>query len=649
MRLQRCWWFGVATSLVGACSGGERFTSATDASATQTGGTGGTGGAGTDGSAGAAGAGGSAGAAGAGGGASGGASAGASGAPPRDAGGDASPDAAAGASGSATDASDSPACEDRDQDGHTTCAGDCDDDDPLSHPAGRERCGDLADNDCDGATDEGCNGVGTYVSTTTGDDTFPGTKTQPVKTVTRGIQNAIAAGGNREVFVAEGHYVEKILLVEGVDLTGGHQCSPTSCDWSRDPAAYVSVLEAVDAEGLSADATITRSTSVEGFTIVGLDGASGGPLGRAAVSLVGGSPRLLFNTIQGPATTSSDWQTGRSTAIAIHAPTTAAGGPELRGNTIQGGTASAASSAALLIDTPAYPSSGFATALIVDNTILGGTGTNVSAVAAWQSGPGTILQRNSIEAGSATAGSAFAVRFAGTLDLDANTINLGSGATCTAAGWCGGIESESGTGTLTNNVVLGAASTRSAAVVLAEMERPTGLIGFSSNTLDGAGTATNNTVSAALVLQIGSCASCGFAGQVGQVRSNIFLAGRAAQRFGVYEDAPAGKQQHPLLLENNLFWLGGSTSVPGAALYRAWDGAAQILVTTAAGVNGLGAFFPFTASANLFSDPLLDASHRLAAGSPAIDAGSTVNAPPTDRDGQPRPNGGGYDIGADER
>jgi len=46
-------------------------------------------------------------------------------------------------------------------------------------------------------------------------------------------------------------------------------------------------------------------------------------------------------------------------------------------------------------------------------------------------------------------------------------------------------------------------------------------------------------------------------------------------------------------------------------------------------------------------DPLLDASYHLGAGSPAIDAGVDAGVS-TDIDGDPRPLGDGYDIGADE-
>lgn len=51
---------------------------------------------------------------------------------------------------------------------------------------------------------------------------------------------------------------------------------------------------------------------------------------------------------------------------------------------------------------------------------------------------------------------------------------------------------------------------------------------------------------------------------------------------------------------------------------------------------------------NLSTDPLLDRGYELQSGSPVIDAGTCTGVPSTDIEGDPRPSGGGCDIGADE-
>ena len=51
---------------------------------------------------------------------------------------------------------------------------------------------------------------------------------------------------------------------------------------------------------------------------------------------------------------------------------------------------------------------------------------------------------------------------------------------------------------------------------------------------------------------------------------------------------------------------------------------------------------------NLAGAPALDSSYHLQPGSPLIDTGTCVGAPPADFDGDTRPTGAGCDIGADE-
>lgn len=56
----------------------------------------------------------------------------------------------------------------------------------------------------------------------------------------------------------------------------------------------------------------------------------------------------------------------------------------------------------------------------------------------------------------------------------------------------------------------------------------------------------------------------------------------------------------------------------------------------------------FSGNGNLREDPLLDAAGHLRPGSPCIDQGDDAQAPASDVDGEPRPENGRSDIGADE-
>ncbi len=553
------------------------------------------------------------------------------------------------ASGGAAAADGSTSCPDADGDGETTCEGDCDDGDPNNFGGNLEQCGDAADNDCDTMADEGCGGLGTYVSDLVGSDANPGTQQSPVKSLRQGMANAQTIGGGVDVFVAEGTYAEKVTLVEGVSLLGGHACDTSSCTWARDPKATVSTIQSTDAEGVVAGSSITRATAIDGFEIVGQDGAGTGD-GRSALRIAGGSPTVTNDVIRGPDVSGGDFRTGRSFGILLQG-TGASPGALIQGNEIHGGRSSDNGSDALAFDW-----SGMATgwAEIRSNLILGGEGRGANGLVAWRSGAGTLVVDNDVSAGRCIGsnGRAWGIIVGSELDVVGNRVNLdaATAGACASTNFSGGLQSESSTSSIVNNVIRGVDSPRSVGVMLAEFEMPAGTVVLNGNTIDGSGPSPNTaggSRSHAMVLTIGTCTMCGFNARVGRIRNNVLLGGAAPDRFGVWEEAPSGRTQEPEAFENNLLWLGASPS-GASALYREWGGNQPTLHRTLAAVNGLS--IPSgNVSGNLEGDPLLDATYHLGAGSPAMDAGTATEAPPDDMDGDARPKGAAVDIGADER
>jgi len=79
-------------------------------------------------------------------------------------------------------------------------------------------------------------------------------------------------------------------------------------------------------------------------------------------------------------------------------------------------------------------------------------------------------------------------------------------------------------------------------------------------------------------------------------------------------------------------------------LYRSWDGNAGMPIPMITGVNMLP-----NSAANFVGDPKIDTTFHLMAGSPCVDVGTNNEAPAMDIDGEARPKGKGYDVGADEQ
>jgi len=125
--------------------------------------------------------------------------------------------------------------------------------------------------------------------------------------------------------------------------------------------------------------------------------------------------------------------------------------------------------------------------------------------------------------------------------------------------------------------------------------------------------------------------STGSVPPAGYVRNNIIRnTGPVGPSFAVYE---ADASSDLAAFENND--LDDST---GALYYD--EGTTALTLSQ---VNALPG-----AAGNISADPLLDATGHLAAESPCRNAGTASGAPATDIDGQPRPQEGAFDIGADE-
>lgn len=550
---------------------------------------------------------------------------------------------AGGAAGA--DAAPDVVCDDLDGDGSTTCDGDCDDNDATSYPGATEICGDLADNDCANGADDTCVGLGTFVSELTGDDANPGTQTQPVKTIGKGIANAqtiqATSAGPIDVYVGEGSYPEKVSLIETVNLVGGFSCNAQPCSWTRDPAVYLATIENQDSEGVLADSSITRQTRLDGFVVHGQSSAPA-TIGVVGVTLAGGTPTIANNTITAGDSSSPGGLAGRSIGLLLYGPSNDVKGARIEANDIRGGGAPTDTSAGIFFEGGGVP--GFNYAEIVSNQISGGSGKNAQAITAWSSGIGTLIQNNDIQAGSGT-GTAWGIAIGGKALIDSNRINADPAklAKCQQSGFCGGIRSDSSTIVVTNNIVFGVEGQQSAAVLLGEFEIPAGSVTLNSNYLDGGGMA-NGFLSTALALQHGQC--CGQVTIVGRVANNVLAGGKAGTRYGVYELKVSGKAAHPELLMNNDFFVPNPTANDG--YYQHVDVFSVITkAVTLADVAALGSKLPLV-SGNIEGDPQFDSTYHLPTGSPAINAGTLVDLPAKDFEGEARPKGTLGDIGPDE-
>ncbi|MFN0249980.1 MAG: choice-of-anchor Q domain-containing protein [Kofleriaceae bacterium] len=492
--------------------------------------------------------------------------------------------------------------------------------------------------------------IGAYVSVMIGDDSNMGTVDSPLATISKGIANAMMLGGDRTVIVAQGVYNEKVALVEGIDLLGGHQCNTTTCDWARDITAYKSQILNTDFEGVVANTGITHATLLSGFTITGLPGTPTSTAGTVALTLSGGSPTIRGNTIAGADTLANTGPepNNRSIGVAVRGTSDAAG-VLIENNEITSGAAVQSVGVAIESTSPAVTS----LVNISSNVIRSGTARRSIGVYALRAVAGSKLVNNDVTAGSSAGGPNTGIQVNSPITVERNRVNLdrATAGTCTQTGsWCAGIFVEGATTTITNNVVMGPRGQRTTGLLLAELEIPAGTVTVANNYFDGGGSGPNGVsgsrnTSSAIVLLISNNMQVTLTGTVGRLGNNILSGGNNADRFGIREDAPSGRTIHPVFVNNNFFTF---SDVFGRddAVYREigdsgipFDYSSVFFFEEASGLPAMK---------NGEGDPLLDSSWHVDDKSPCIDAGTATDAPATDFDGDARPAGLGVDVGHDE-
>ena len=490
---------------------------------------------------------------------------------------------------------------------------------------------------------------GTFVSEARGNDTNPGSKAMPFKTITAGIAHAKALGGEQSVYVAAGMYPEKVTLSEGIDLHGGYECSATACSWTRDIATFVTTIVNQDFEGVLAGSAITPATLLGGFTIIGKDGVPPSAPGSVALTVAAGSPTIRGNKIRGGNVTGGGASSAdRSVGIAVRG--TGAMAVMIENNDVTAGTGVGASIGLTL----ELAGSTTSLATVSSNVLRSGTARRSLGISAFGARQGTVVSDNDISAGNSTNGATIGIEVSSRMTIDRNRINLdnATGGCSNPTQWCTGISSVSATLVITNNIIYGPSGNRSAGVFLTEAEQAAGQVVINGNWIGGYGNSgnpsgTTRTESAAIVVSIGNCNNCGFNGMVGRIRNNILDGGVSQNRYGVREDPAQGRSTSVELLENNDIWFVPNLVNRNDVLYRSVSSSGQ--PTDYKSLFFLDGGSDPQAQNNMNVDPMIDGTYHLLPGSPCQNKGVATEAPSKDLDGDARPAQGVVDIGADER
>ncbi len=557
-------------------------------------------------------------------------------------------------------------------------------------PASAEACNGIDDN-CNGMTDEGCAADCVVVAPTGDDTTADGSPSKPFATLpaAMALANGLDGGAPKRVCVVGGAtcaaahvYVmdAPLVMASGGRIQGNYALANAGLSYCSDSQPPTTTLHfGASEQGVVFDQDVAHPSELSGFVIERLSPSTGtastGPISAVSVSAAKGvtlsgifvTDAPVADTTYGVQVESGGQVTivgsaiaggqGRAVAIGVYVN---GGSVNLRNNCdgsaggycnsscasgdavlgIRGRTGAAVaggaadSSAVYVTGTSSSPST------IVANNLCGGAGNPTDnskganlATLRCESGACATIAGNTISAGSGSQ--TMAVDLLGGPSLvDGNLIVSGCGSAVST-----GVVLDDAPARLQNNRILGGPCTGGASsatfygvhIVLGSSP---GEPDLSSNDIDPMGSAADcQSAGVAVERSAGDVAAAGI------LRNNIISAGNCRKRFAVEEISSSTAR----IVQNNDLYPGpGSTAQDTAILYHRGSTDASDV----AQVNALAG-----AAENISADPMFLASPtdlHLSSGSPCIDRGTAEGAPATDGDGNPRPAGAGFDIGAYE-
>ncbi len=559
-------------------------------------------------------------------------------------------------------------------------------------PAASEDCNGVDDN-CNGMIDEGCaDGCIVVCANCTGSAdgaAANGSVDRPFATIEAALAaaGAIDGGTRRRICVAGGATCKESTLYptsgplkmpDGLIIQGAYAVTETGLVYCGVAAVRPrTTLWIAASEGVVFDQTIVAGAELSSLVIEVNPSAASGPAAATVVPIaVKGGKNVSLSRVfvsegfaatntQGVAITSGGQATitgssistgqGRNSAVGVYVN---GGTVNLRNNCdkIVGGNCESncgdggsmlgihgyvpASAADAPLESSGVLITGDASS-VVGNMICGGSsniadGQSVATVAALRcAGAGcATVSGNVILGGSDRDAVAIALVGADPL-LDRNRIEGGCGTRTTTGVWL-----ESSSARLLNNRILGGQCAGTEAQVFCGLHLVASGTSASpdvhSNDIEPAGLSTD-CQSIGILVEPASGADSATAGVL---RNNIISAGVCNRRFAISEAAGATLKS----LQNNDLYAptGEPSTTTSLVLYRHGNTDA----TTAAQVNLIA-----LASGNISAAPEY-ASYpndlHLTEQSPCIDQGTSAGAPASDVDGNARPVGAGYDIGAYE-